>query len=906
MPLSETELKRLSSSLIGDQAAKVGLLMSSDAGLLNELFDFGTGASNRDLKMDILFTALHLDEYIRDELGELYIIMVQRVYRESNSLRFQVHETPSIKYKYARLINLCVEFCPSCPYPHASSLQDALEGLLLLRSHPEGQKEWNGFSRSSEMAATIELLTYFLRENEVRGLNNSLAVSLENSLRGFIERYSSELQLKYAIRVKISKSSPASTKCCPFSNKGLELNTTIPNAVNIDNPLERNLLSLSLALCSSMYKISGPKVAHRLYDLCEDNHFCTFVASLLKSGDINLRCAALMFLTLPYFTDENAWSQKQRLNQILPYLVDCLNYKPLPWWYDPFNALNSLIELYHRHEPSNNPVILFLSKTNVMYGLLTLFADCLSLKYQNKHSLRSTTRFITLCASFAAYDEVYRLLLLEQKPLLNHLEFGLEKHLRILEDFLAHKKVIFDSGDASPLKLPPFYDNELTMAWLTLLKSCSRSVSALRTSLKRNKLAELLLDLLKNSYQVIKDCKMAGEEFLKAEIDIMGVTLGCLCNFVVEFSNLQSLISSNGIVALTGEILKDPLFNWRPIGEGDGKALQANADKVKTHALWVLRHLMYNCRNPEKLDLLSQIPMSTILEFINDPSWPVQEQCFELLRNLTCNSRKVVNILLENFKDVTYESNTKTSTRIARGTTYLFQFLARKIKLIDPTDGIQKRTLVGVLYIIVNLVAVNENKKELVIQQDEILAILHDILYESQRNVGRYGNDSKLKLATLWVLNNLLWNSAISHYTHYALEGYASSPRDDEGTRRIGEPPYSAEFGMTGGEEVDDDDDDDDDGEDDDDGTDENLERGDDDDDDDDDEDDEFVHDSGRAAKSRTRANDAAIKRCKRLIEMGIYDLVKQNEFDESLSVREKARTLRYHMDLLLKDAEKT
>ncbi|CAI7251761.1 CPS_collapsed_G0028030.mRNA.1.CDS.1 [Saccharomyces cerevisiae] len=76
----------------------------------------------------------------------------------------------------------------------------------------------------------------------------------------------------------------------------------------------------------------------------------------------------------------------------------------------------------------------------------------------------------------------------------------------------------------------------------------------------------------------------------------------------------------------------------------------------------------------------------------------------------------------------------------------------------------------GILYIIVNLAAVNENKKQLVIEQDEILNIMSEILVETTTDSSSYGNDSNLKLACLWVLNNLLWNSSVSHYTQYAIE----------------------------------------------------------------------------------------------------------------------------------------
>ena len=877
MGATREELRKLCDSLVGDQLAKVELLTSASPEFLDELVDFGVLSSLQDVKLDILFTVLHLDEYIRDELGELYIDMVAKIYDERTLASDLVANDPLINYKYVRLINLCVNFCPPCVYPYMASLQ---EGFVHLISRSLGGRQDDEEMYLKDLATITELSNFFLIEKD--SLDPELLCHLEGLLKQIVDKYSYELHFSYAIRIKIAKTSSAAARYDPLSNKGIEMNNTVPNAVNIQNSMDRRLISLGLALYSTPTEAEHYSYNNML-SLWQDSHFCTFVTSMLKSGDINLRCSALAFLTHPYFVDHNTWDQKQRVKQILPYLVDCLNYQPLPWWFDPFDTLDSLIELYHMHEPLDNPVIIFLSKTNIMYGLLTLFADCLSLKQQSRSSLRSTTKFIKLCASFAAYDELYRSLLLEQKSLLHHLEFGMETHLKLLKDFLSHKQVIMDSCDKAEM-LPPLYDSQLVVAWLLLLKSFSRSVSALRTSLKRNKLAELLLELLQTTYQVTQECGFAGKEFLSAEIDVMGITLGCICNFVVEFSNLQSFMLSNGIVDITGEILKPT------IGTCLSAIHEFKANAVKTNALWVLRHLMYNCQNAEKLDLLSKIPMSTILEYINDPSWPVQEQCFQLIRNLTCNSRKVVNILLEKFKDIKFENDPKTSARIGRGTTYLFQFLARKIKLIDPTDIIQRKTLEGVLYIIVNLAAVNENKKELVIEQDEILSLLGDILSETRQKVERYGNDSKLKLASLWVLNNLLWNSTISNYTQYALEGYAPSQKDEAGSNQSPMSPFAGEGdineSMINDEEEDD----------------EDEENNNDPDDDDDDEGNEFVHGSSSTTDLSRAANSAAIKRCKKLVDMGIYDLEKQNVFDESLSVREKARTLQYHMDMLLKE----
>lgn len=888
--LSEDDLKKLSTILIGDQLAKAQLFIPTQRHVFDELLKFGDELSVNHLKLDILNMALNLDQDVVTELGRLYHYVVDYIF-EIKSLPQGLANganDSATNYKYVKLVNLCRLKCRRI-YPYLEMFE---EGLIHLLQKCLGNS--NQMATVDDKRCVVELLEHFLViSSSVERLGSEVLLLLENLLLRIAEKYALDINFKYVIRVKASKSSPASVKYNPLSNKGLELNSSIPNAVRIDNPLDKDLLSIGLVLYPSVYENCRGKKS----SLWEEMHFNMIISSLLKSDSIFLKCSVLDFFLYPFFKKAEFWKQKQRLKQILPYLVESFNYDPLPWWFDPFDKLNGLIELYHRHEPLNNPVISFLSKTNVAYGLLTLFSQCLSLKYQNDSTLRSLTKFIRLCASLSAFEESYRSLLLEDKALIHHLVNGLESHLNLLKEFLLNKEQIrYLEGDTT-YSLPPLYDSEITMAWLLLLKSFSRSVTALRTSLKRNRLAELLLDLLGTTYKSCKEGLFAGPAFLETEVGIMGITLGGICNFVVEFSYLQSFMLKNGIVEIIGQILTDPAFNPKqPWPNENLRCIFSDVfpDEVKTNALWVLRHLMYNCQNSEKLDLLNTIPMSTILEFINDSCWSVQEQCFQLIRNLTCNSRKVVNILLENFKNFEYEFDPKGGPVVTTVTVYLFEYLAHKMKLLNPADLVQRKTLEGILYILVNVAAVNENKKELVIEQDEILNILREILSESPQRVSRYGNDSKLKLASLWVLNNLLWNSTISRYTHYALEGYTPSQESDSRAVIHQNSSFWNSIGVDREAMIemfrDDLHEQDMEQEDNDQNTSETSDN-----------DDEFVHNSEATDSASALANKAAIQRCKKLVNMGMYDLVKQNIFDESLSVREKARTLLYHMDLLLK-----
>ncbi|CAI4064809.1 hypothetical protein SKDZ_09G1440 [Saccharomyces kudriavzevii ZP591] len=912
-------LKNISNALVGDQLAKVDYFFAPKSQIFQYLVSIepDNSIALKNAKLDLLYIILHLEPQQRDMVGTSYLDIVPAIYKSITLARSFTQNSSLTNYKYIKLLNLCAEVYPNCVFPELQYLKN---GFIHLVNH----RFLRGKCNIDEVATIIELLKLFLlvneqrdgdfnqtrpikQEREVTEISQYQDFSMANALEQIIvntsEKYLGQISLKYIVRLKVSRpASPSSVKNDPFDNKGVDCTRAIPKKINISNMYDSGLLSLGLLLYLRYhYVIPDDK------KLRNDLTFKMFVLGLLKSDDVNIRCVSLKFLLQPYFTEDKKWEDSRTLEKILPYLVESFNYDPLPWWFDPFDILDSLVVLYNEITPMNNPVLTTLAHTNVIFCILSRFAQCLSLPQQNESTLRTTTKFIKLCASFAASDEKYRLLLLNDTLLLNHLEYGLESHITLIQDFISLKDEIRETViETHSMSLPPIYDHEFVSAWLSLLKSFSRSVSALRTTLKRNKIAQLLLQILSKTYTLTKECYFAGQDFIKPEVKIMGITLGSICNFVVEFSNLQSFMLRNGIIDIIEKVLGDPLFNskkaWDSSEDERKIALEGiPVHEVKANSLWVLRHLMYNCQNEEKFQLLAKIPMALVLDFINDPCWAVQAQCFQLLRNLTCNSRKIVNILLEKFKDVEYKIDPQTGSKISIGSTYLFEFLAKKMRLLNPLDTQQKKAMEGVLYIIVNLAAVNENKKQLVIEQDEILNIMSEILVETTIDSSRYGNDNNLKLACLWILNNLLWNSSVSHYTQYAIENGLEpghSPSDTENPQSAVTIGYNEPVagGYSRGKYFDEPDGDD---------SSSNANDGEDDDnedDEDDDDGDEFVRTpAAKGSTSNVQVTRATVERCRKLVEVGLYDLVKKNITDESLSVREKARTLLYHMDLLLK-----
>jgi len=180
-------------------------------------------------------------------------------------------------------------------------------------------------------------------------------------------------------------------------------------------------------------------------------------------------------------------------------------------------------------------------------------------------------------------------------------------------------------------------------------------------------------------------------------------------------------------------------------------------------------------------------------------------------------------------------------SRVAVGSTYLFEFLARKLRLLDVHDISQKRTLEAILYIIVNIAAVNENKKELVLEQTDILRLIYQILSETPNNSEKYGNNSELKLACLWILHNILWDSNRHENSRNAL--YSNAENSSTSTNNSSQTL-------------------------------------------------EGVESTSNYSGLRPNVSMKTVDRCERLQELGFRDLVKTAVLDSNINVRQKATNL--------------
>lgn len=845
-----------SNALVDDDYDRVTLLVDQNKTLLNSILSISPHEEllTQHMKLDNLYLLVKLDRNIRCQIKPQFATFVCRVLSE-----IKLYETLEINnvitnVKYFKLLNKGIMISDLLGLEYTKIQFDFTYRFFL-----EILDNCDYMIPSDGNYATliIEILKYFMFiKDQING--ELLPIPLIQSLVKIIRRLSHKLNCtinyKYVTVSNISSHEHKYTQTeisYNITDNNIKDLITVPNPCVIENVYEIDAIQYSLAIISSKKKISDI-----LNSILEDTDIKIFIQSLLKHSNINLKCAALKFFLYPYFNSTTSWRDTKTVRQILPFLLNTFDFKSIPWWFDPFDNLIKLIEVYNKKMPGGNPVVTFLRKSNLVHGFMELFFIELGEPPSSNGHQKRMTQYIRFFAYCSAFDENYRLELLKNNILIKQLKHDIKEHITLLQDFLNN----IDMLASMTHEFPALYNSAKVVAWLDLLKSFSRSTAALRTTLRKNNLTKDIMTLLDLTYQVSKTCYFAGAIFLQSEIKVMGLSLGILCNFIVEFSNIQYFLKDQGIVDICGEILTDPLFNPKENWVNLTRKMSfenISVEEVKTNTLWVIRHLMYNSQNREKLALLDKISIDAILDFVNDPYWSVQQQCFQVIKNLTCNSRKVINCLLERFKNVRYMVDPVDGSRVAVGSTYLFEFLARKLTLLDAHDLAQRKTLEAILYIIVNIAAVNENKKELVLEQTDILRVMHRILSENHENFEKYGNNSELKLACLWILHNILWDSNRSD--DISNSNLSSSQDDMDSTpESIHTSGHVIRDGFVG------------------------------------------LGTEGGRNVAPTHPSVKAVARCKRLQELGFCELVKIAATDSNINVRQKATNLDDNMFKLL------
>lgn len=269
----------------------------------------------------------------------------------------------------------------------------------------------------------------------------------------------------------------------------------------------------------------------------------------------------------------------------------------------------------------------------------------------------------------------------------------------------SHVRYLNSIKDGSGFKDRKFHErNELCIAMCYCLKSISRSTGILRTFLNDDKLCEYLIELIKLDER-------------KELISLQNVSLSILSNFVLSFSPLRNLISNPS----TLELVFHKLDNTKD-------------ELIKINCLWILKNLIHEETSIKKEMIFQKFDLKKLVAYCgadNNPEIINESIC--IIRNLIWNSKSFINKFSKLFID---------------GDEGFVNYFCGLL-LMQFKEGKNIEIMENLLFLIVNISSSSEQKRELLVRNDDLLFIISKILqsFDKER--------SQLRSVCVWLLINL-------------------------------------------------------------------------------------------------------------------------------------------------------
>jgi hypothetical protein len=468
----------------------------------------------------------------------------------------------------------------------------------------------------------------------------------------------------------------------------------------------------------------------RVDELIEPNLYFT-LTSLLKTNNRDLKLASIAILVnYSLYSSLSNTAKVCNVKKILPVLVQLIDS------FDNNESSLSSFKSEYKNSKNFNPFFIlsklcldfefvhdFLINCNIIKKILEF------LKTVNKHKriddisiekLDNLSDFFLILSSITAENENNRKLIVND-DLIQITEKILKNHLQILQNN------ILSNRGKKKLELLGI-SNHLALSSVYLLRSLSRSVALLRTSLYETYLVQTMLNLVKvdedsmeTSIKTLSNDTINVNAFINDEILLKSVILSVLSNFVLDFSPLRTfLLSENDLLSIVSKVL-----------------LNTKHSSLKRNCLWCFRHILFN-EEPEKKDeYLKKIGLDKVFGFIvdNRNDELIQEEAFNVLRNLTCDSKKHVLQTL----------NYKPSLDLGFFE-FLNNILSSCMKKETPNSGL----LESIAYVIVHMAGIDEETRDLIASKRPILENLKEMIKSEKVK-------QDVKLGCIWVLINLTW-----------------------------------------------------------------------------------------------------------------------------------------------------
>lgn len=313
---------------------------------------------------------------------------------------------------------------------------------------------------------------------------------------------------------------------------------------------------------------------------------------------------------------------------------------------------------------------------------------------------------------------------------------------------------------------------EIKIAACNVLRSLSRSVVLLRTSLVESGIVDGVVDLLgdvaitaesepaafsSSMKQLLEaasdnstesapisdvksvtannsgsDSKVSADEIENEienedSLEVRTAAMAAVCNLVLEFSPLRKPILDQGILPV---IVAGARSRYIPL---------------RLNSVWALKHMVYGDDMQTKGLVLQEAGFPLLMKLCNDPEIQVQEQALDFIRNLIARS--------DNYIDKLFDSV---------GVDTLFELLDRKLSMrplntdedsqsddaLLTTEPYYTEIVVAAAYILVHIAAGCDHHRQTIISHESVLKKVITLMAHERDEV---------RLACLWIILNLTW-----------------------------------------------------------------------------------------------------------------------------------------------------
>ncbi|ODQ61868.1 hypothetical protein WICANDRAFT_102727 [Wickerhamomyces anomalus NRRL Y-366-8] len=457
------------------------------------------------------------------------------------------------------------------------------------------------------------------------------------------------------------------------------------------------------------------------------------ISSLLKSSDFELKLSAISILINFSLNSTLTEGEKNKnVRKFLPYLIQLIDldesnnlivFKSELKLSRRFNPFYILSKLCLNFEFVND----YLLNCNIIKNFCEIITKFNNSDFDSLSLLKldNLSDLFLILSSITSNSEPNRQLITKHDlaPAIHKiLEFHYMNLVKYLKDE-GDEITIDDSlenGASQNIEELVIASNHLTVSTCYLLRSLSRSVSILRTYLHESNIVENLLNILKVSEDSLLKLKNKNFVIIRAEILLKTVILSIISNLILDFSPLRNELLNKNLVDIVADLL-----------------LTTTHNSIRANCLWVFRHTIYNETVMNRDKTIERVGIDNLIQFCNDDDLMIQEQAFNVFRNLLCQSKIHVNKFLNHFLDENKAEN------------YFFRFLYDKLSNISVKDSKNVGVLESMLFILVHIAASTEVKRELIAKHEFLLEKVKDVLTTTESD--------EVRLPCVWLAVNLTW-----------------------------------------------------------------------------------------------------------------------------------------------------